>query len=130
MVPVDADGNIIESDTRSTSFAVTIAENAALSGAIDLSNVVGDAGLVGVPSAWTAAAIGFKVSDTLGGTYSPLRDESGAIVQISGIITNAAGWYKLPDALRGAMFVKLWSQAAGVDTNQAAARSLVVVAKG
>ena len=55
---------------------------------------------------------------------------SGAVVQISGIVANAAAWYKLPDALRGALYAKLWSQTAGVDTNQAAARSLVVVAKG
>jgi hypothetical protein len=73
--------------------------------------------------------MGFKVSDSIGGTFSPLRDESGAVVQISGIEA-AAGWYKLPDALRGALYCKLWSQTAGVDTNQAAERSLVVVAKG
>lgn len=108
----------------------TIGAGAALSGAIDMRDVVGDAGLVGVPGAWTAADLGFKVSDTLGGTYSPLRDESGAIVQISGIQTGAAAWYKLPAALRGALFVKLWSQSAGSDANQAAARALVVAVKG
>ena len=108
----------------------TIGAGAALSEAINLSEVVGDAGLVGVPGTWTAAAMGFKVSDTLGGTYSPLRDETGAVVQVSGIQTGAAAWYKLPDALRGAMFIKLWSQTGGSDTNQAAARALVVMAKG
>jgi hypothetical protein len=109
---------------------LTIGAGTAESEAFSLVDSVGDAGLVGVPGTWTAAAMGFKVSDSIGGTFSPLRDESGAVVQISGIVTNAAGWYKLPDALRGALYAKLWSQTAGSDTNQAAARSLVVVAKG
>jgi hypothetical protein len=109
---------------------LTIALGAAESQAFSLVDLVGDAGLVGVPSAWTSAAMGFKVSDSFGGTFSPLRDESGSIVQISGIITNAAAWYKLPDALRGALYAKLWSQTSGSDTNQDAARSLVVMAKG
>jgi hypothetical protein len=108
----------------------TIGAGAAESGTIDLREVVGDAGLVGVPGAWTAAALGFKVSDSFGGTFSPLRDESGSIVQISGIQTGAAGYYKLPDALRGAMFVKLWSQTAGSDSNQVADRVITVLAKG
>jgi hypothetical protein len=109
---------------------VTIANGTAESGEIDLQNVVGDAGLVGIPAAWTSAALGFKVSDKSGGTFSSLRDESGSLVQISGIQTSAAGWYKLPEALRGAMFVKLWSQTAGSDVNQGADRALVVMAKG
>ncbi len=108
----------------------TIANGTAESAVIDMRDVVGDAGMVGVPSAWTSAAIGFKVCDTENGTFSPLRDESGAIVQISGVQTAAAAFYKLPDALRGALFMKLWSQSGGVDANQAADRSLVVTAKG
>jgi hypothetical protein len=109
---------------------LTIPLGTAESEAFSLVDLVGDAGLVGTPAAWTAAAMGFKVSDSFGGTFSPLRDESGTIVQISGIVADAAGWYKLPDALRGALYVKLWSQTAGSDTNQDADRSLVVVAKG
>lgn len=108
---------------------VTIGAGTALSSAIDLGPLVGDAGLVLVPSTWTAAAMGFKVSATQTGTFVPLRDESGSVVQISGIQAAAAAWYKLPDALRGAQWVKLWSQNAGVDVNQAAARTLVVAAK-
>jgi len=108
----------------------TIANGQSESGPIDLRDAAGDAGLVGIPSAWTAADLGFKVSDTLAGTYSPLRDESGALVTVSGIITNAAAWYKLPEALRGAMFVKLWSQSAGVAANQGADRAIAVMVKG
>jgi hypothetical protein len=115
---------------NSIKISLTIALGAAESQAFSLADFVGDAGLVGVPAAWTAAGLGFKVSDAFAGTYSPLRDESGSVVQVSGIVTNAAAWYKLPDALRGAQFVKLWSQTAGSDTNQDAARSLVVMAKG
>jgi hypothetical protein len=115
---------------NSTKFNLTIGASAAESEAFSLVDAVGDAGLVGVPSAWTSAALGFKVSDSFGGTFSPLRDESGAVVEIAGIVTNAAGWYKLPDALRGALYAKLWSQTSGSDTNQDAARALVVVAKG
>ncbi len=110
--------------------SVTGGAGVAESQAFSLADLVGDAGLVGVPSAWTAAGLGFKVSDSFAGTYSPLRDEAGAVVQVSGIITNAAAWYKLPDALRGALYVKLWSQTSGSDTNQAAERALVVCAKG
>lgn len=110
-------------------YSVTIASGAALSEAMDLGRWVGDAGLVGVPSAWTAANLGFKVSDAIDGTYSPLRDDTGAIVEVSGIQTGAAAWYKLPEGLRGARFVKLWSQNSGSDANQAAARSLVMVVK-
>lgn len=108
----------------------TIGNGTAESGVIDMRDVVGDAGVVGVPAAWTSAAIGFKVCDTEGGTFSPLRDEAGVVVQISGVQTAAAAWYKLPDALRGALFMKLWSQSAGVDANQAADRAMTIMAKG
>ncbi len=109
---------------------VSILNGAALSQAFDLRDLVGDAGLVGVPSAWTAAAIGFKVSDSIDGTFSPLRDETGALVEVSGVQTAAAGWYKLPDALKGAFYAKLWSENAGADANQGADRAIVLVGKG
>lgn len=108
----------------------TIANGTAESAVIDMRDVVGDAGMVGVPSTWTSAAIGFKVCDTADGTFSPLRDEAGSIVQISGVQTAAAAFYKLPDAMRGALFMKLWSQNGGVDANQAADRAMTIMAKG
>lgn len=109
---------------------VTIGSGTAESGVIDMRDVVGDAGMVGVPSTWTAAAIGFKVCDTADGTFVPLRDEAGSVVQISGVQAAAAAFYKLPDALRGALFMKLWSQSGGVDANQAADRAMTIMAKG
>ena len=109
---------------------VTILSGAAESQAVSLADLAGDAGLVSVPAAWTSAAIGFKVSDSFGGAYAPLRSQAGAIVEVSGVQTGAAGWYKLPDELRGALYVKLWSENAGSDANQGADRVLIVVAKG
>lgn len=121
---------------------LTIANGAALSDAIYMGDSVGDAGMIYVPGAWTAASIGFQIGvptpgsgrtspgeGTEPGTYVPLRDETGSIVQISGILTASPGWYKLPDALRGAGWVKAWSQNAGTDANQGASRALIITIK-
>jgi len=107
-----------------------IASGEALSGVVDLSDCVGGVGLVKIPAAWTSAGLGFQAAESADGTFVPLRDQSGAIVEISGIQTAAAGWYKLPDELHGAMRVKLWSQTSGSNTNQGAARDLVIAVKG
>ena len=112
-----------------TQLAVTIAASAALSNAVDMREYVGDAGLIYIP-AWTAASLGFYVSDAYAGTYAPLRDDAGAVVEISGIQTAAAAWYKIPEELRGAAWVKLWSETAGSDVNQAAARACMIFVKG
>lgn len=127
--------------TKTVMQTLTIANGAAISDAMYLGESVGDAGMIYIP-AWTAANLGFQVGvptpgtgrtspgeGTEPGTYVPLRDEAGSIVQISGIQTAAAGWYKLPDALRGAGWVKAWSQNAGSDVAQGASRAMVVVAK-
>jgi hypothetical protein len=107
--------------------AATIA--VALSAAINSGGASG--GLVLVPGTWTAANMGFKVCDTFGGTYVPLRDQVGALVQITNIQTGEADAYPLPDQLFGALFFKLWScSAGGVDSNQAEARACVVMLKG
>jgi hypothetical protein len=105
-----------------------IAISTAISDAVD--NRLAAGGSVIIPAVWTAANLGFKVCDTVGGTYVPLRDQSGALVQITGLQTGEAGSYTLPDDLFGHAFFKLWScTSAGVDTNQAAARTFVVVQK-
>ena len=49
---------------------VTIANGAALADAIDMRRY--SFLIVHMPAAWTAASIGFHVSDSLGGTYEPL----------------------------------------------------------
>ena len=109
--------------TRQVStITLTIANGAALSDAFEL----GGATLLTLhmPSAWTAADIGFQVSSTFGGTYQPLRDETGNLVQVSG--PAASNSYILPAELSAALFLKLWSQSSGTGTNQGAERTITV----
>lgn len=101
---------------------VTIAEDAAESGAVNASPLATTFQAVYIP-AWTAASLGFKVCDTVDGTFAPLRDETGALIEVTGIQTAAAGWYRLPLELLAAPFFKLWSETAGSDVNQGADRA-------
>lgn len=100
--------------------SLTIADNAALSQAFDFSGYSG--GMVLIPNGWVAANLGFKVSPDDGGTFDILRDDVGTPVQVSGILTTGARWYKLPDDLFGVLWAKLWSKsttaATETDTNQ------------
>ena len=115
--------------TRTPSIVPTsIAINTAISGLINMADFSG--GLIHTPAAWDSAAIAFKVCDTPDGTFIPLRSQSGALVEVTGIITNAAGAYPLPDELFGSLYFKLWSETSGSDTNQTAARSLILTLKG
>ncbi len=111
---------------------VTIPNGQALSEAIDMRNwVPGSAGLVGIGPAWTSAVLGFQASQAADGPFSPVRDQAGSLVQVSGIQTAASGWYVLPAELSGAPFVKLWScTSGGADTNQGADRGIAVAIKG
>ena len=102
--------------------------NTALSNVLNISDFSG--GQVITPAAWDSAAIAFKVCDTPAGTFVPLRDQSGALVEITNVVANAAAAYPLPDELFGSLYVQLWSETSGSDTNQTAARSLVVTLKG
>jgi hypothetical protein len=102
---------------------VVIAAGEAESNVLDISRVASLT--VHMPTAWTAASIGFKVSPTPSGTYLPLYDDDGNLLQIDGPVANRA--YVAPTAAGKPRFVKLWSQnGAGVDTVQAAERTLVV----
>jgi hypothetical protein len=110
-----------------TTVDVTIANGASLSQAIDFRQF--SLMTVRMPATWTAASIGFKVSDTAGGTFSPLYDDGGSLVQISSPTANNA--YVAPAEVAAGHWVKLWSQnGSGSDTNQAAARTLAVDLKG
>jgi hypothetical protein len=106
---------------------VTIAASAALSGAIDFRRF--SRMEVHMPSAWTAADIGFQVSGAIDGTYLPLYDEAdpAVLLEIGAPAVDQA--HVAPAKLAGAAFVKLWSQTAGTGVNQAAERLLVVVLK-
>ena len=73
-------------------------------------------GFLHMPDTWTAANIGFLVSPTVGGTFSPLYDILGNLVVFSGPLVDTA--YVLPSELTGALYVKLWSNTAGVNEAQ------------
>ena len=108
-------------ERQDSTVTATIALGAAVSDAIDMQQYA--MGTVHMPAAWDAASIGFKVSTTLAGTYLPLYDESGALVQIASPAVDQA--YTLPARVAACRFVKLWSQnGAGTDVAQTAARSL------
>lgn len=111
-----------------TKHVLTIASGAAVSDALDLGFEDAIGGVVFVPSAWTAADIGFQV-DHGSGTFVPLRTEAAALVMIDGPAASNA--YTLPEALlRSAGKIKLWSQnGSGTNVNQAADRTLVVVVR-
>lgn len=83
---------------------------------------------VHMPAAWTAASIGFQVAHTSGGTFQPLYDELGNLVQISSPAVDRS--YQAPPELAGSRYVRLWSQnGAGVNTNQGGDRSISVSLK-
>lgn len=110
---------------------LTIADGAAISQALWMGSWAG--GYVLIPDSWTAANMGFQVSEAEAGTFAILRDESGSPVQISGILTTGARAYALPAELFGALWVKLWSKsttaATETDANQTGAISPIVVLK-
>jgi hypothetical protein len=82
-----------------------------------------------IPAALEAnTSIGFKVCESQDGSFLPLYDETNALVQAS-VTLNAARAYALPDALFAWPYFKLWSQNAGVDVSQAAARTFTVLLK-
>lgn len=113
---------------RSCTFqTLTIAAGANLSDAVDFRHKA--MLVVHMPSAWTAASIGFKVSSSEDGTFQPLYDDDGNLIQIDSPAVDKS--YSAPAALAGALWLKLWSQdGSASNTNQNAARSLVVDLKG
>lgn len=114
---------------KSTKTTVTIASGAAVSGELEMREASG--GVVLMPAAWTAASIGFQVSDELhdsGGTFYPLKDDDGNLVQIDSPAVDEA--YSIPAAVFAAARFRLWSQdGSGNNTNQGAERVLTVFLK-
>jgi hypothetical protein len=103
-----------------------IANAAALSGPIQFDRY--SMLCVHMPAVWTAASIGFYVCSTEDGTYTPLYDRNGVLVQIVAPAVDKS--YVAPAEVTVARWLKLWSQdGAGSSTNQGAARSLVVDCK-
>jgi len=109
-----------------TSKSLTIANGEAVTEAFEMANHAG--GIVLMPAAWTAASIGFQISTTAGGTFYPLYDSDGSLVEISSPAVDNA--YSIPAEVFGAAWVKLWSQdGAASDTNQGAERTIGVILK-
>jgi len=104
---------------------LTIANGEAESEAFDMSISAGATILM--PAAWTAANIGFQVSDAEEGTFVPLYDADAAIVEVAAEASKA---FTCPAELFGCAWVKLWSQdGAGSDENQGGARSIKLLLK-
>ena len=81
--------------------------------------------VIHMPAAWTAAFIGFTVSTTTGGTFLPLYDEDGNLVQTATAAVSTA--IAAPPELAGCRFVKLWSQdGAGANVAQGGDRVMLL----
>jgi hypothetical protein len=103
---------------------VTIAISGTLSAAID----VGEGGLVAIqmPSGWDAAALTFKASNDLGGTYADVFDGSTGLVLTVASTAAAASQYIVLNAgtFAGIRYLKIQSGTTGSPVTQTAARTL------
>lgn len=107
--------------------AVTVANGASLSGAIDL----GSASLAGIlmPASWTAAGLSFAVSTGLAGTYVPLWNASGSEYIVPSASAVASQFIALPlSDFLGFQFLKVRSGTAGSPVNQGGDRILTLIA--
>lgn len=109
----------------------TIANGAAVSDAFDISKLQMLCAAVLVPSAWTAADIGFEVSID-GVTWVSLHDDEGNRIKITGVVTNASRLYIAPAkswALGAFPYVRIVSlnTSNGANINQGADRTVILV---
>ena len=105
----------------SYTFPVTIPNGTALSNVVSFHEYA--YGILHMPAAWTAASIGFQVCSTIDGTFLPLYDEGGTLVELTVTVDQA---HPLPAEVLAARYVKIWSETGGAGVNQGAARSLIV----
>lgn len=119
---IDLEGEVVH-------ISAVIASGASLSGAIDL----GGARIMAIimPSAWTTAAnITFAASSAIDGTFVKVQDDQGNETTLAGVAASVAiGLDSQGDDLKGFRFLKIRSGTAASAVNQAAARTLIVVAK-
>jgi len=81
--------------------------------------------LIHMPAGWTSASIGFTVASEAAGTFLPLYDDNGTLVQIDSPAVDCA--YSAPAEVAVCRFIKLWSQdGSASDTNQNSARVLLI----
>lgn len=78
---------------------------------------------------WTAADIIFDVCETETGTFTPLKDNTGTVIRVGSLPTNAAVAQALPVGLFAAHYFKLHSVAVGLltDVGQATAAQTIYV---
>ena len=101
--------------------------SAALSAAVDFRKFI--SGVYHMPGTWTAAHMGFQVCQTKAGTYLPLYDKVGALVDTTTTAVDIA--LTLPPQLAGCAWFKFWSQnGSAVDVNQVAAAPIDYDLKG
>lgn len=81
---------------------------------------------VSIGATWTAASLGFLVATDIAGTYRPLYDAAGDLVEVAAAASKA---FAVPDEVFAFPYVKLWSQTAGVAVNQAAPTTLELALK-
>lgn len=66
-----------------------------------------------IPASFSGTAITFTMSDTKGGTYSPLKDSADAAISLT---VSANNWYKLdPTTFAGIEFMRIVSGATETD---------------
>ena len=111
----------------SSTSTLTIANAAALSDVLDFTGASG--GVIDMPAAWTTADLGFYHCATRGGTFQPLYDEDGTLVEIALPTDPSDLSYTLPEELFPTRFLKFWSELSGADENQGAERSIIVSLK-
>lgn len=120
---------VAETDRKTTTVTLTIAESAAVSDVFDMRDYGG--GEIYMPATWTAADLGAQLCDTIDGTFHTLKDGSNAYgtdVSVDGPVADAV--YPIPPFWFGAHFLKLHSHdGSGGNTVQAAARTIKVMLK-
>ena len=121
-LPVTVGTGVVLPTVRSSAVeALTIANGAHLSEEFDMREYV--TGDIDIPAIWTPADIGFHKALTTGGTFLPAYDDNGNLIQCT-VGAAVSRSVSLPPEVAGFLFVKLWSQNAGVDANQGNDRAL------
>jgi hypothetical protein len=106
-------------DRDSAILTATIPNGQAVSNVIDF-QVFALGGLI-MPSAWTAAAIAFKVS-TDRVNFVPLKVAAGTLLELPTPAVSEAR--PLPAELAAFPYFQLWSETSGADVAQAADRAI------
>lgn len=108
---------------------VTIVSGAAVSEAIDFRRY--NSGIIIGPSAWTAANLGFQVSENSDADFVRIGSSASASVEITAVPAAASIAWALPSGLAGAKFFRLWSKNTGsdADVNQGGDRAFTLILK-